>query len=393
MRWPAERMGSQQAKSFGISEQALQRQAAGADIIHLAIGRPSDDTPNSIKMAAKRALDDGIVHYGDLQGERSLREALAARYRTEQNLPCGPENILVTTGATQAAFAACMASLNPGDEAIVLQPFYPQHNSKIEFAGAHVRLADLQLRNGRFSIDPDAVERAITASTKMLVLVNPANPTGTVFTLQELEALSRICIRHDVLVLADEVYEYVVYDGRKHISIAALPGMWERTITVSALTKAYAMDGWRIGYAVAPASMIRQLQLVTSTSTTHPCVFAQVGGHYAVTDASGQRAQLVAEDLRRRDLVVRRLNEIHTIDYAAPEGTIFAFVDIRGFGLSSAAMAQEILLQANVAVEPGSFYGPAGEGYLRICFGSEPYVRIETAMDRISNLLASRSLG
>lgn len=387
MKFVAQRMAAQQGKSFGVYEAALRLQAGGADVIHLGVGRPSDDTPEHVKAAAKAALDAGCVHYGDLQGTRSLREALAARYRAEQNLPATAESVLVTNGVTQAAFAAFMATIDPGHEVIVLEPFYPQHNTKIAFAGGTVVSVALVERRGRFCFDAAAVEAAITPRTRMIVLINPSNPTGTVYTREELAAVAELAIRHDLLVLADEVYEYVVFDGRRHLSIASLPGMWERTITVSAFTKAYAMDGWRVGYAVAPPDLIRQLKLVTMNDTTHPCVFAQEGALAAVTGPAAPRDALVAADCRRRDLVVRRLNEIPGIRCPSPEGTIYAFPDVRALGLPAPVLAERILHGAHVAVESGTFYGAAGEGHLRICVASEPYDRIAEAMDRIEKFV------
>lgn len=385
MKWPAARMQSQQGKSFGVYEAALQLESQGVDVIHLGVGRPSDDTPRLIKEAAKAALDAGCVHYGDLQGTRSLREALAARYVRERNLPASADEILVTNGVTQASYAAFTASLDPGDEVIVLDPFYPQHNSKITLLGGVVVPVPLAESAGRFGIDSGAIEHAITARTRMIVLINPGNPTGTVWTRAELEALASIAIAHDLLVLADEVYEYIVFDGRSHTSIASLPGMWERTITVSAFTKAYAMDGWRLGYAVAPAGIIRQMKLVTMNVTTHPCVFAQEGAIAAVLHADGERSRMVEGDRRRRDLVVERLDGLPGVRCPRPEGSIYALPDVRDLGLSAAELSRQILREAHVAVESGAFYGARAEGHLRVCFAAAPYDRLVEALDRIEH--------
>jgi len=383
MKFPASRMNSQAGKSFGIFEAALRLQAQGANVIHLGIGRPSDDTPEHICAATKAALDAQCVHYGDLQGTRALRHALAARYRREQGLDAGTEEVLITNGVTQASFAAFMAAIDPGDEVIVLDPYYPQHNSKITMLGGVVVPVAMACRDGRFALDEPALRAAVTPRTRMLVLINPGNPTGTVWTRDELAALAAVAIEHDLLVLADEVYEYIVFDGRSHLSLASLPGMWERTITVSAFTKAYAMDGWRIGYAVAPASIIRQMKLVTMNLTTHPNVFVQEGALEAVTGPQQPRRRMLEEDRRRRDLVVERLSRIPGIRCATPEGSIYAFPDIRALGLSSAEFSHRLLQRAHVAVEAGSFYGGVGEGHLRLCVASEPYPRVAEGLDRI----------
>ncbi|HKS57525.1 MAG TPA: pyridoxal phosphate-dependent aminotransferase [Steroidobacteraceae bacterium] len=389
MKWPAQRLHSQAAKGFGMYEVAARLQSSGVDVIHLEVGRPADDTPVHIKEAAKAALDAGIVHYGDLQGTLSLRQALADRYRAQQNLQVTAAEILITNGVTQGAFATFMAAIDPGDEVIVLEPWYPQHNSKIELVGGRVVTVSMQRVNGAYRLDPERVEAAITPRTRMIVLINPTNPTGTVYSALELHALARICIRHDLLVLSDEVYEYITFDGHRHISMATLPGMRERTITVSAFTKAYAMDGWRQGYVMAPAPLIADLRKVTMNDTTHPCVFAQEGARAAVVGPQQCLTEMVDRDRSRRDLAVGRLAAMPGVSCAVPQATIYAFPDIRSFGLTSNDLALAILERAHVAVESGSFYGPSGEGHLRVCFASEPYERVAEGMTRIAAFLST----
>jgi aspartate aminotransferase len=384
----AKRLETQAQKSFGMYESALELENTGADLIHLEIGRPSSDTPLHIKEAAKAALDEGIVHYGDLQGNAALREALAQRYRERNNIDVNADEILITNGVTQSAFAAIMTLVDEGDEVIVLGPFYPQHNSKIELVGGTVVPVSLDRSKG-FRLDAVALENAITAATKMVVLVNPSNPVGTMYSEKELLELSKICIRHDLVVLADEVYEFNTYEDRKHISIASLAGMKERTITISAFTKAYAMDGWRIGYTAAPKDIIKLMNKITMNDTTHPCVFAQEGALAAVTGPLDCVNKMVADDCRRRDLVMERLNKMTGVHCHKPEATIYAFPDISELGLSSDELAKQLLSETHVVVESGTFYGDAGEGHLRICFGSESYERIDEAMDRIEKYLAT----
>ncbi|QBI22029.1 pyridoxal phosphate-dependent aminotransferase [Egibacter rhizosphaerae] len=365
---------------------ALERE--GADVIHLEVGRPAFDTPVDIKEAAKQALDAGIVHYGDLQGTERLRQALARKLSEFNGLPAGPENVLVTTGLTQASFATFMAALDPGDEVLVLEPRYPQHPPKIALTGATVVPVPLDPERG-YRVDPERVEAAITPRTKMLVLVNPANPVGTVFTRDELAVLADIAIRRDLLVVTDEVYEYITYDGRQHTSIAALPGMWERTVSLFAFTKAYAMDGWRLGYAVAPTELLGDIHRIAMNETTHPNVFAQEGAVAAVEGDQQPRHDMVAEDRRCRDLVYERLNAMPGVRCHLPEGSIYAFPDVSGLGQPDPEFAEQLLHEAHVATEPGSSYGAMGQGHLRVCFGSEPYARLEEAMDRMAKYVQS----
>lgn len=387
MKWPADRMGTQKAKGFGRYEEAARLERDGIDVIHLEVGRPSFDTPLHIKEAANQALDAGIVHYGDLQGDAELRTALSRKLRAFNRIPASSDEILVTNGLTQAAFATFMAALDPGDEVIVLEPYYPQHLPKIELIGGTVVPVPLRSDNG-FRLDASAVERAVTAKTKILLLVNPANPVGTVFTTEELESLADIARRHDLLVVTDEVYEYITYDGAVHTSIASLEGMWERTVSLFAFTKAYAMDGWRLGYAAAQGRFIHEIMRVTLNETTHPNVFAQRGALAAAEGPDEALTEMIAEDRRRRDLVHRRLNAMEGVSCYLPEGTIYAFPDFSALGLPSADLADLLLKKVHVATEEGTFYGPSGEGHLRICFGSEPFERLEEAMDRIASVVS-----
>lgn len=392
MKWPAARMATQEGKGFGMYEQAARLEQEGADVIHLEVGRPSFDTPGHIKEAAKDALDAGIVHYGDLQGDPELRRALSEKLKRHNRIQADPDDILVTNGLTQASFATFLAALDPGDEVLVLEPYYPQHIPKIELVGGVVVPVPLRFDRG-YRLDESAVEAAITPRTRMLLLVDPANPVGTVFSPSEVEALADIARRHDLLVVTDEVYEYITYDDRPHTSIASLPGMWERTISLFAFTKAYAMDGWRLGYAVAPRQLLTQVMRVAMNETTHPNVFAQRGAIAAVDGPGEPVRAMVAEDRRRRDLAHRRLNDMEGVQCHLPEGTIYAFPDFSALGRSSGELARTLLQRAHVATESGSFYGAGGEGHLRVCFGSEPYERLEEAMDRIESVLAEMAPG
>lgn len=390
MRWPARRISGSSKKSLGMYFDAMALARQGIDVIHLEVGRPNFETPGHIKEAAKKALDAGLVHYGDTAGNPDFREALAAKLQRFNSITVDADEVLVTNGLTHAAYITCMAALDPGDEVIVLEPYYPQHLNKIELAGAVVVTAALE-KSGNYRIDEQAIRSKITPRTRMINLVNPANPTGRVLRREELEILARIAIEHDLLVMSDEVYEYIVYDENRHISIASLPGMAERTISHFAFTKAYAMDGWRLGYLAASRRYIDALMKISLNDVTHVNVFIQEGGRAAVNGPQECLEEMLAEDCRRRDLVCRRLNALPGVRCAIPEGAIYAFPDVSGMGVPDARLAADLLQETHVAVEAGSFYGSAGAGHLRICFGSEPYERIEEAMDRIGGYLANIS--
>lgn len=383
MKWPAQRLASGSTKSFGMYDEAAKLDAQGIDLIHLEFGRPHSDTPLHIKAATKAALDAGIVHYGDFRGTLSLRQALADKLARFNRLDYGADEILVTNGLTHASFAAFMAAIDPGDEVILLDPYYPQHIGKTELAGGKVVIAELDRSNG-FAISKEAIAARITARTRMIVMINPANPTGRVYTRAELQHVADLAILHDLLVLSDEVYEFITYDGAEHLSIASLPGMRERTISCFAFTKAYSMDGWRIGYLAADARLMPAILRIAMTDVTHVNVFVQEGALAAVTGPQEPMLAMVEADRRKRDLVVQALNQMPGVSCAAPEGTIYAFPDIRGTGRGSLELARAILHEAHVVVESGSFYGPGGEGHLRICFGSQSDARLAEAMGRLT---------
>ncbi|UTM03327.1 pyridoxal phosphate-dependent aminotransferase [Alcaligenes sp. NLF5-7] len=383
----AKRITGTSQKSFGMYEQAARLQGDTSDLIHLEVGRPDADTPMAIKHAAADALMRGEVHYSDLRGVPALREALAAKLRKQNKLDVGPDDVLVTNGLTHASFAAFCAILDEGDEVILLSPHYPQHIGKIELAGAHPVLVPLNKEQG-FAIDAHAIEAAITPRTRMVVLVNPANPTGRVYRRSELEALAQLAIKHDLIVVSDEVYEDITYDDAEHISIASLPGMQERTVSMFAFTKSYAMDGWRIGYLAAPAWLMPGLLKITANDVTHVNTFIQAGALEAVVGQQEALRGMIADDDAKRRLMLQRLNAMANVSCANVEGTIYAFADVRATGVPSQELAERLLKEARVVVEAGSFYGPQGEGFLRLCFGSASYEQIEQAMDRLQVFFA-----
>lgn len=379
----ARRITQSSEKDFGMFARALALDTdPDAPMIHLELGRPVDDTPAHIKQATIDAMLAGDVHYSDLQGLLPLRKALAQRFADRSGLDVGPDRIIVTNGLTQASFATFMALLDEGDEAILLAPYYPQHIGKIELAGAKTVIAPLDEKAG-FAIRRDLIEPHINSRTRMIVLVNPCNPTGRVYSRAELQVLADLAIEHDLTVVTDEVYESIVFDDARHISIASLDGMAERTVTMQAFTKAYAMDGWRIGYLIAPEDYIAPLMKITTNEVTHVNTFIQHGALAAVEGPPDVLAGMIDGDRDRRDLVVGRLNQMPGVVCPLPEGTIYAFPNIAATGLTAQDAADRIMRETGVVVEAGSFYGAQGEHHLRICFGAQPASVLSEAMDRL----------
>jgi aspartate aminotransferase len=380
MSFVAKRIAQSPPKSYGMAGRAAG--LVGEEYIHLELGRPCHDTPALIKDATIKALLSGKVHYSDFRGEPELRNALASKLQTFNDIHSTAEQVLVTNGLTQASYAAFMATIDPGDEVILLEPYYPQHAGKIALAGGTPVIAPLDAKNN-FSINPALIEPHITERTKAIVLINPCNPTGRVYTRAELESLAELCLRHDLLVISDEVYEQITFDGHRHLSIASLPGMAERTISMFAFTKAYAMDGWRLGYVTASPELINALLKITTSEVTHVNSFIQYGALAGIVDGAAAVKTMVDDDRYKRDLVVSALKRMRGVRCELSEGGIYAFPDISQTGWSSQQLADALLDQCKVIVEAGSFYGSAGEGHLRVCFGSQSLSRLETAMKRM----------
>lgn len=381
MKQLARRITATSKKSFGMFARA-----AGSgrdDLIHMELGKPFADTPQHIKDATIAAIQGGKVHYSDLPGILPLREAVADKLARQNDMIVSPDQVVITNGLTHGSYAALMAFVDDGDEVILLEPYYPQHIGKIELAGGVPVLVPLDAAND-YAIDAARIEASITERTKMIVLINPCNPTGRVYTHAELSALADIAIRHDLIVVSDEVYEEILYDGAQHISIAALPGMSERTVTLFAFTKSYAMDGWRIGYLAAPKAAVGAILKITANDVTHVNTFIQEGALAALNGDPAVLAELIADDRAKRDRVVTRLNQISGVSCPWPQGTIYAFPDISQLGLSAQTLAERLMDEAGVVVEAGSFYGPAGEGRLRVCFGSLSLEQIDLALDRMA---------
>ncbi|MGJ8628511.1 MAG: pyridoxal phosphate-dependent aminotransferase [Sulfitobacter sp.] len=383
---PARRITDTSPKNFGMFAKTA---GMSGDLIHLELGMPAEDTPQHIKDATIAALQSGAVHYSDLQGLPELRAAVADKLRRQNGIDVTADEIIVTNGLTQASFAAFMAFLDEGDECLLLAPYYPQHIGKAELAGARVTIAPLDTANG-FSINTALIEPHITPTTKAIALINPCNPTGRVYSLEELQALADLAHKYDLLVLSDEVYKEITYDGAEHISIASLPGMKERTITMCAFTKAYAMDGWRLGYIAADASLIGPCMKITTNEVTHVNTFIQHGAVAALIGDPAVLKTMVARDRTRRDLVVTRLNQMPGVTCANVEGTIYAFPNISGTGLSAQDCADQLLAETGVVVEAGSFYGSTGEGHIRVCFGCADLDVLAEAMDRMQRFFNAR---
>ncbi|MEA1964101.1 MAG: pyridoxal phosphate-dependent aminotransferase, partial [Candidatus Aerophobetes bacterium] len=318
-------------------------EAKGIEVVHLEVGRPDFDTPLHIKEAAKKALDEGFVHYTSSYGIKELREAISKKLSRDNGIEVDPEKeIIVTIGTTEAVFISLMATLNPGDEILVPDPMYVYYADWGEFAGAKTVPVPLREENN-YKIDPEDIEKKITSHTKMLIINSPHNPTGYVFDKETLEVMANIVKKYDLLVLSDEIYEKILYDGAKHYSIASFPGMKERTLTINGFSKAYSMTGWRIGYVATSRNLIPSLMKVHQHTAISATSFVQKGALSALTSSSNCVDEMVKEFSRRRKLVLDYLDEMEGITYVKPEGAFYIFPSIKNLGMNDEKLADYLL--------------------------------------------------
>lgn len=352
-----------------VNEKALAMERAGEPVIHFEIGRPDFDTPDYIKRACEESLQKGEVFYTSNFGDMGLREAVAEKLARENHVAYKPSEVLVTVGLSEAVFDVLCTILDAGDEILVPDPVWMNYLNVPRLLGATPVTYALREEND-YQMDLAEVRGKITDKTKALVLVTPNNPTGGVLSEQTLRGLAEIAVEKDILVIADEIYERLIYDDARHISIAALPGMKERTFTLNGLSKAFSMTGWRIGYVAAPEEYIAALNKIHQHNTTCAPSFVQKASIVALRDEQNEVADMVKEYQRRRDYAVAAINAIPGLSCRCPKGAFYIFINIKALNRPSAEMAQLLLEQAKIALVPGDVFGPGGEGYLRLSFAN-----------------------
>jgi aspartate aminotransferase len=354
-------------------------QSAGRTVVSLMRGEPDLPTPSHIVDAATRALANGRTGYPDNRGEPALRDAVAAKLARDNGLSYDPAaEILVTTGATFGIYAALMALLREGDEVLLPDPVYDAYQSPVVLAGGRARPVRAPIEDGRFVLTAEALEASLTPRSRMLLLNTPWNPVGTVFRESELQAIGEFVIRHDLLLVSDEIYEAIVYEGHRHISPASLSKeLRSRTILVNSLSKTYAMTGWRVGYCAGPASIIQAMLLILQQSSRGPATFVQDAAAVALTASQECVAEMLRQYAERRAIVAEALAGLPRVKVLLPEGGFFAMVDLKATGLSSDEVRRRLLKDHGVVVVHGAAYGKGGEGTLRVSFagGGEKLTR------------------
>jgi aspartate aminotransferase len=361
----------------------------GRSLISLMRGQPDTPTPPHIVEAAERALRDGRTGYADQQGEPSLRAAVAAKLSRDDQVVYDPvTEVLVTDGATCGISTALAALVEPGSDVLVPDPIYDAYSSPVALWGGRMVAVPSRIENGRFVLNHAELEAAWTPRARVLLLNTPWNPVGTVLTEEELRQVMAFAAARGLYVISDEIYEALIYDGRRHVSPAALSSeARDRVVLVNSLSKTYAMTGWRVGYCAGPASIIRAMLLVLQQSSRGPATFAQDAAACALRADQACVRAMAAEYQRRRDLVVRRLSGLPGVEPLVPEGGLFVMVDVRGLGRPSDEIRRFLLHEAGVVVIYGAAYGERGEGTLRVSFAAGG-ATLEQGLERLRAGLA-----
>jgi aminotransferase len=356
------------------------------NVIHLEQGEPDFTTPAHILEAAVEATKKGFTHYTEIDGTLELRQAITDKLEKDNGIDADPQTeVTVTSGSQEAMLIAALGFLNPGDEALILDPYYPAcfEDSLI----AEARPVTVPLDEERdYRIELGVLESKVTKKTKMIWLCNPSNPTGHVFSRQDLEIVAEAARKHDLIVFVDEIYEKIVYDGARHVSMASLPGMEDRTITVNGFSKAYAMTGWRVGYVVAGKKLSATLRKLHYYAVLCPNAISQKAAFAALTGPQDCVQEMVSEYSRRRELTLSELGRIESLSYVTPKGAFYVFPDFSRYEKSDEVMASNLLKEARVATAPGSGFGRAGEGHLRISY-SVSYDQVNEGLKRIRRCL------
>jgi len=379
-----ERIGTETA--FEAAARARALEATGRDVIHLEIGEPDFDTPRNVSEAASRALlEAGETHYTAATGIAPLREAIVADVARWKGISTTPDQVVVTPGAKPIMFFTMLALVNEGDEVIYPNPGFPIYESMARYVGGTPVAAPLREAND-FRMDVEEVASLITDRTKLLVINSPHNPTGSILTEADIRRLAELAVERDLVVLADEIYGRLQYSGEP-LSIATLPGMADRTITLDGFSKTYAMTGWRLGYGIVPEWLVHHFSRLVINSVSCTNAFAQFGAVEALTGPQDDADAMRDEFIARRALMVDGLNAIPGVTCVMPHGAFYTFPNVSSFGRSSAEIADHLLYDAGVCGLAGTAFGKHGEGYLRFSYANSRE-NLRAALERVGESLA-----
>lgn len=359
--------------TVALSNLVSSMKAMGVDIVSFSMGEPDFVTPENIIEACKASLDSGFTHYTPSAGIPELRKAVASKAFSDNKIHCTAKNVLVTP-CKHAIYMTAQAFLDPGDEVIMADPNWVSYEACVRLAGAKPVYIPTKF-DDNFVIDPNMISAAITPKTKMIILNSPSNPTGSVLPCETIKEIADIAKEHNLMVLSDEIYESIIYEG-KHHSIASVPDMFDRTITISGLSKTYAMTGWRLGWAIASESNLKILDILQTHSISCCVSFTQPAAVEAINGPQKERDDMVKEFKKRRDLAVDLIKDIKGLDVNVPKGAFYLFPKYES-KVKSEVLCTKMLEEAHVAVTPGSAFGPSGEGFFRVSYATSEEQIIE----------------
>jgi aspartate aminotransferase len=372
--------------ALSVYAHAKELEREGRSIIHLELGEPDFHPSATVNDALKQALDEGKDRYCAVAGVPSLREAIAAYLHDTRSLNVSADNIVIAPGCKIALFMAMMALIDPGDEVLYPDPGFPGYASiTLGLGGIPVPFELSELNH--FQPDPDEIASKITARSKILITNSPGNPTGTVYIDEVQRRLAELAVKHDLLVLSDEIYARIIYGGQ-YVSLMKYPGMEERTLIIDGFSKSFAMTGWRLGYTVAPARIVPALQMLAVNSYTCVAEFSQYAAVEALRDRDGATPHMVREFGKRREQFIRDLNRVPGFRCLPPEGAFYAWVNISETGVSAEELCRVMLEDAGVAAIPGAAFGPAGADFVRFSFASST-ATLQEAVERILRVSAA----
>ena len=367
--------------TLAISAKAKAMKAEGLDICSFSAGEPDFDTPEHIREAAKRALDEGKTRYGPAAGEPRMRSAIATKLRNENQLAYNAENIIVTNGGKHSLYALMMITIEAGDEVLIPAPYWVSYPEIVKLAGGTPVIMPTTAEND-YKITPQQLQQAITPKTKFLIFNSPSNPTGMVYSPEEVRALADVVVANDIWVVADEIYEKILYDGAQHLSIGAVSeAMFNRTIVSNGFAKAYAMTGWRLGYLAGPVELIKAANTLQSQSTSNVCTFAQYGAIAALESSQDCVETMRQAFAKRRAAIVDLVNSIPGLNCVIPNGAFYLFINISKTGLTSLDFCNRLLDEKYVAAVPGVAFG--ADSGIRVSYATD-MATIEQGMERLN---------
>ena len=372
--------------TLAIDSLAKEMKKNGEDVCSFSAGEPDFDTPTHIKAAAKKALDEGKTRYGPAAGEAGLRKAIAEKLLRDNQLAYNADNVIVTNGGKQSLYNLIMALIEAGDEVIIPAPYWLSYPEMVTLAGGTSVIVNTSLEN-HYKITPEQLEAAITPKTKLFVLNSPSNPTGIVYTPEEIAALAKIVVEKDILVVSDEIYEKILYDGAIHRSIASFgPEIFQRSIISNGFAKAFSMTGWRVGYIAGPVEIVKAMTKIQGHSTSNVCTFAQYGAIAALASSQDCIEEMVKAFSERRQYILERVRAIPGLDCPTPNGAFYVFIDISQTGLKSRDFCQKLLETQKVAAIPGIAFG--ADDCIRLSYATD-LKTIEKGLDRLDKFIST----